>query len=91
MLQKILANILNHSSPEIEDNLKYRRLKLSNAKLQEKLFGLEGAAELLVLVGFTQVWKPEEIFFFPPEALLSPLQELYTQLDGELAALFDSA
>ena len=65
--------------------------QLSNAKLQEKLFGLEGAAELLVLVGFTQVWKPEEIFFFPPEALLSPLQELYTQLDGELAALFDSA
>lgn len=46
MTLKILTNVLN--SPED----KYRRIKINNPKIQEKLLGVAGSAELLMLAGF---------------------------------------
>lgn len=75
-LCKYLGNILEH--PEEE---KYRRLRLSNKVMQQKILPLEGALDFLQAAGFQQKVLPhedgeEEFLVFPDDGDITVLELL---------------
>lgn len=58
-LCKYLTNIVDHPGEE-----KYRRIRLSNKILQERVLPLEGAAQFLEAAGFEQT---DDCFVFPED------------------------
>jgi len=84
LLRKILANLLKAGDQPSAEDQKFRRIKLSNAKIQEAVVRTDGAMELLMAVGFVPQRSAdsngEECLQFPAGHTLDIAQLAYQEL-----------
>lgn len=82
---RYVQNVLAH----IHD-AKYRTIQMSNSHLKTKVLNLEGALQLLELLGFVEQHSPQggkQLFLIQPDTLL--LREVSQQIESSIASLSD--
>jgi len=83
LLRKILFNLLKAGEQPSADDLKFRRIKLANEKIQQAVVRTDGAMELLLAVGFEPRKSEdtgEDCLHFPAGHTLDIAQIAYQEL-----------
>ena len=88
LLRRILQNVLKGGDTPSEADLKFRKIKLGNPKMQEAVVRTDGALELLMACGFVQQHVPnmaepsgmELLLVFPERTPLDIAQLAYQEL-----------